>query len=293
MRGRSARAGKGALIRNLARLAACAATLALAAPAFAASVDMDGLVPGHPGVTWRDLLAKVAPDLKAQGDDVVGHIPEPLRHLGGADHGADLPDPQVFSQLEATTFKAGGRNYIALMADLGPSEDSVESNTVLALFDASPTPKLLDAAAVGLDRLTGFNDPDRIAIGPGDEALITYSEHFNSSQTYAGRLIVFVQGGRLTLLESLFDLSERNCGYEIDETPTFSTHPDKGRSHWRIEITQHERLKLDRWQDCGERPPRAYAHAYREVLRWDEAKGRYVATSSNLGRLDKLNSSRF
>jgi hypothetical protein len=272
---------------------AAAAALCVAAPAWCASVDLEGLAPGHPRVTWRQLLQAVAPDLKDQGDDVVGHVPEPLRHLAGKGEGGDLPDPQVFTELESATLKVGGRVYLALVADLGPSDDRVASNTLLALFDASPTPKLLDAAAVGLDRLTGFNDPDRIRIGPGDEALITYSEHFNSSQTYAQRLVVFAHDGKLERIEQLSDLSERDCGYEIDETPTFATHPDKDRRYWRIEITQHETLKPDPSEDCDKRPPRAYHHTYREVLRWDDDKGRYVVVSSSLGKLDKRDRARF
>ena len=273
--------------------AAAVAALTLAAPAWCASVDVDGAVPGHAGVTWRRLLQAVAPDLKDDGDQTVGHVPEPLRHLAGADEGGALPDPQVFTELEATTVKVGGRAYIALIADLGPSDDRVASNTLLALFDGSPTPRLVDAAAVGLDRLTGFNDPDRIRIGPADEALITYSEHFNSSQTYSGRLIAFAHDGKLQLIEQLSDLAVRACGYEIYETPTFATHPDKGRRFWRIEITQHEVLKADPTEDCDKRPPRAYRHTYREVLRWDDGKGRYVVVSSDFGKLDKRDRARF
>src|SRR5581483_4715759 len=98
---------------------------------------------------------------------------------------------------------------------------------------------------------------------------------------------------KLVTIERLFDLSERACGYEIDETPSFRTVPDKGRRYWRIEITQHETLKVDRTEHCDHRPPKPYARTYREVLRWDEAKGRYVAVSSTLDRLDKKNQARF
>jgi hypothetical protein len=271
--------------------------LALAAPiasARAASVSLADPVPGHAGMTYLDLLRQAAPDLRESDRDAQGHLAAPLRHLAVKDFGGDLPDPVTVSQLEAVRIEVGGRPRLVVMADLGPSETSVQSNTLLALFDDAPKPRLLDVAAVGLDRLTSFGTPEKLRIGPGDEALITYSEHFNTSETYAGQLVIFVLNGRLTRLLQLFNLSDRECGWERTEAPSFASRPDPGRRYWRVEVTVREVMKVDRSAGCGEeRMPRPYVRSWRATYRWDGARRRYVTVSTTLNRLDRLHRARF
>lgn len=269
-----------------------AGALLLAAPARADPLppDLTDDVPGHPGVTFEDLLKQAAPDLHDQGSDVVGHVRAPLRHLAGHDFEGDLADPQTFSMPEAQRFEAGGRRYLAILVDLGGMEDQVASATLLALYDDGPRPKLLDTVGVGLDRLTGFSEHPIVKLGPHDQGLVTYSEHFNSDETFSGRLIAFVRGGKWRLLDSFFSYSARFCGWERDEVPVFTSRPDPGRAYWQVSVDVQVKTTIDRTEGCDERLPRPGVVHHRAVYRWDARRGRFVTSSKALKQLFKSDS---
>jgi hypothetical protein len=254
--------------------------------------EATGAVAGHPGVTYLDLLRQAIPDLAMNAADkqVEGHLTS-LRHIMGKDAGGDPPDPVTVDFLEVRHIKAGGRPRLVVLVNLGQAEDSAQSTTLMALYDDAPQPKLLDALDVGVDKDTGFNDkPSQIALGPGDDALVTYSEHSNSNQSYQARLVIFVRGDRLRLIDDIFVLSDNACGYQRDETPVFATRP--GAPYATLEVTVTERLKrLD--EDCGDQGvPAPYVRTYRASYRWDAAKGAFVS-HGDLDKLDKLNRGRF
>lgn len=255
--------------------------------------QLDDHVPGHPGVTYLDLLRQVIPDLayNPATKQVEGHL-DSLRHILGKQSQADPPDPVVLQYgVEVRRIKAGGKPRLALLADLGQPEDSVASMDLLALYDDGPKPKLLDAVDVGVDKLTGFNDkPSQISLGPGDDALVTYSEHFNSNQSYAQRLVIFVRGDRWRLLDDISLLSDAFCGFKRQEEPTFATRP--GSPYGALIVTVTETLtRTD--EDCsGQKVPAPYVHTYRSTYRWDAAKGDFFA-HGDMARLDKLNEKRF
>ena len=245
-----------------------------------------------PGVTYLDLLRQAIPDLAMNAADkqVEGHL-KPLRHIMGKQAGSDPPDPVVADFLEVRHIKAGGRPRLVVLAGLGQAEDSAQSTTLMALFDDAPKPKLLDAVDVGVDKDTGFNDkPSQIALGPGDDALVTFSGHGNSNQSYQARLVIFVRGDRLRLIDDIFVLSDNACGYQRDETPVFATQP--ATPYATLQVTVTERLKrLD--EDCGDQAvPPPYVRTYHAAYRWDPVKGAFVG-HGDLVRLDELNRGRF
>jgi hypothetical protein len=284
-------------MRQLATTTAMAlSAAALAAPwAALAATDLPqaaDAVPGHPGVTYLDLLRQAIPDLAYNAADkqVEGHL-DSLRHIFGKQAESEPPDPLVASFVEVRRIKAGGRPRLALLVDLGQSDQSTASTSLLALYDDAPKPKLLDALDVGVDKETGFNDkPSQIALGPADDALVTFSGHGNSNQGYAQRLVIFVRNDRLRLIDDISLLSDVYCGYRRDETPTFATRP--GSPYASLVVTVTERLKHT-GEDCGDQAvPAPYVHTYRATYRWDAAKGAFVG-HGDLGKLDKLNEARF
>jgi len=281
-------------MRNGAMMAAGALVIACPAGAFAAPdlPEVGDAVPGHPGVTYLDLLRQAIPDLAMNAADkqVEGHL-KSLRHIMGKGQAADPPDPLVVDFIEVRHIKSGGRPRLVVLADLGQAEDSAQSTTLLALFDHAAKPKLLDAVDVGVDKDTGFNEnPSQIALGPGDDALVTYSEHGNSNQSYQARLVIYVRGDRLRPIDEVFVLSDNACGYQREETPAFTTKP--ATPYATLEVTVTERLKR-LGEDCGdERPPAPYVRTYRATYSWDAAKGAFVE-KGDLAKLDKLNRGRF
>ena len=251
--------------------------------------DLNDAVPGHPGVTYLALMQQAIPDLayNPATRQVEGHL-KSLRHIMGKAAGGEPPDPVVVSFVEDIRLNAGGRPRIAVLADLGQSKDSAQSTTLLALFDNAPKPRVLDAVDVGVDKETSFDQHPTLTLGPGDDALVTYSEHFNSNQTYAQRLMIFVRGDRLRLIDDLFLLSDSACGFKRAETPTFATRP--ASPYATLVVTVTETLKhLD--EQCDAPPPAPYVHTYQATYRWDAARGGFVG-QGDLDKLDKLNQGR-
>jgi hypothetical protein len=280
-----------------AAAAAIALAVLIAAPAMAAATlpEAHDAVPGHPGVTYMDLLRQVIPDLadNAAHKQTEGHFAKPPRHLGGENFVSDPPDPLVASYLEDVRIKAGGRGRIVLLVDLGQSPQSAQDTALMALYDDAPKPRLLDAVDVGVDKDTGFSDPKRLSLGPGDDALITKSEHSNSDQSYVARLLVFVRRDKFQLIDDVVAFSDQGCGWRRDETPAFTTRPDPGRAYRRIDAVIIETLKRTD-EECGdEQIPKAYSRTWRGAWRWDAARGEFKAASGDLDRLDKKNEARF
>jgi hypothetical protein len=284
-------------MRARLRLTAMAAGLALAAGA-AGAADFPGLddaVPGHPHVTYLDLLRQVVPSLAANAAnrDVEGQLDKPLRHIAGKTYEGDPPDPLVANSfVEVRQIVSGGKKRLVVLADLGADPDRAYNTALLALYDDGPKPRLLDAVDVGVDRDTAFDEQPQLALGPGDTALITISEHLNSNQSYDPRLLIMVRNDRFHLIDQMFLISERACGWERTETPIFATRPDPGSPYAAIEATVTETLKRTD-DDCGEEPvPKAYKRIWKTLWRWDAKKSRYVDTAHGLDRLEKLNAGR-
>jgi hypothetical protein len=265
--------------------------LAALAAGVARSADLDASVPGHPNLTYADLLKQVVPDLDGDGH---GHLRRPARHLADRQMDVDASEPLTVTEPDTLHIRAGGQVRMVVMADIGGSDDRVESNTLIALFDDGPHPRLLDTALVGLDRDTGFSEVKPLNLGPDDQAFITYSEHFNSNQTYAGRFVVFVRRDRFSVIEQLFNLSDRACGWERLQEPSFATAPDRGSPYRQLIISVRQTTTVDPSEDCGEeRPPRRGVANFTAIYRWNARLGRFTTTSTALKRLDKINAASF
>ncbi len=278
----------------IATLALFASARAIAGPE--AFVDAGDKVAGHPALTYLDLVRQGVPDLalSADGKNVTGHLPATLRDLQGTQGDDDPPDPATLSDLETLPFKSGGKPRLALLADFGHSDERVEDFALLMAFDDSgPTPRLLDSGWVGIDKDTAFSEHPLIALGPDDDAIVTYSEHFNSNQTYGGWMVSFLHGRRLRMVTAEHLLSERGCGYERDETPAFTTRAAPGSPYRELVVTVTEQVTRSD-EDCGDdKIPPISKHLYEDSWRWDARAGRFVRRRNGVDRLDKTNEARF
>jgi hypothetical protein len=285
-------------MRRAIWLAAIVGLLALTGrPGFAASLpDVGDAVPGHPGVTYLDLLRQVVPDLKVGPDnkDIEGHLPRPLRHLAGKTYDGDPPDPVVAEGfLEMRRLTLAGQPRLVLLEDLGPDPDRAYDTALLALYDDTGAPRLLDAVDVGTDRDTAFGDTAVLDLGGGESALVTLSEHLNSNQAYDSWLLILPRADRFRMIDDIMLISDRDCGWDRRETPSFSTLPDPQSPYAQIFVTVSEkRTRLD--EDCGDQSvPKPYSRIWRTVYRWDAKTGRYVDRAHGLDALQKANEARF
>jgi hypothetical protein len=276
-----------------ARIATAFAAMALGSAALAAPavVKPGDPVAGRPGLTYLDLVRQAVPSLAMNAADqqIEGQLPHPFRHLAGLEYEGHEPDPVVLGFMQDQRIRVGGQPRIALIADLGPEPDRVQSATLLLLFTDAPAPRLLDAAAVSMDQDTEFGDPAVLKLGPGDDALIAYSEHDDADITFGGYLLVATHGDRLRMIDDFRVTSAKICGWNEIETPTFTTAPDPGHGLWRIDLKlRAEFTRTD--DDCGaaEVPP-AHSHTFRASFRWNPARGRFETGGTGLKDLAALN----
>ena len=253
-------------------------------------------MPGHATVTYFDLVKQIVPDLDslpAHGEPTA-HTIVPYRHIEGDDAKTDPAGPVAIQLLTALTIKADGKSRLALMIDLGPSDEAVAEFMLLALFDMADRPKLLDVVEVGTDRLTGFAGKP-LPLGQGSENsldLITISsDHFNSNEDFVGTELLFVRNDRFQLAGSLFTFDVRICTSRRTEAPTIATASDPGKPYRRIHVAVNERVTLEPdWQDCsGEKVPRPLRRTYHAIYRWNAARKHFEVTSGDLRKLDRKN----
>lgn len=254
-------------------------------------------VPGHPGLTYTDLVRQAVPDLKLNADDhqVEGHFKVPPRHLAGDVFQGEPSEPAVLGFIEDKRIRVGGKKRIALLADLGGKEGRIESLALLMLFDdEGGTPKLLDTADVGIDKDTGFADQAVLPLGPGDSALVTWSEHGAASLTMGGYMIVSPVGDRLAMVTQVPLTSEILCSWKAIETARFATTSDPGGPLHRIEATVTVRIGRTGEDGCNdERQPAAATHVFRAAWRWNPDSRRFELAASTLDGLEALNKQLF
>jgi hypothetical protein len=256
------------------------------------AIDRSGRVPGHPDVTYFDLVKQIVTDL----DNLPGsgaptaHAIVPYRHIEG-DAAKTVPaGPVAIQLLTAAAIHADGKPRLALMIDLGPSDEAVTEFTLLALFDMTKQPQLLDVVEVGTDRLTGFvGEP--LPLGAGADLIVIDSDHFNSSEDFVGTELLFVRHDRFQLIGSAFTFNARTCTSRRAQSPSITTRADAGRRYREIRIAVRETLTLEAGSaDCGEkRVPRPFTRTFRETYRWNPHRADFEIVASDLKKLDREN----
>ncbi|AZO26272.1 hypothetical protein [Mesorhizobium sp. M1B.F.Ca.ET.045.04.1.1] len=267
-------------------LLACLLLPCLWAPAGAESVgfpEPSSAVPGHPGVTYLDLAKLIIPD--------DGTPPIQMRDITGDDDGGSPPPTTSLSDAAVLTIKAGGKDRLAMLYDLGYSSDDAEGFAVLALYDLSGKPRLLDIANVAVDRSTSFREPGKISIAAGDDAIVTTSTHFNSNQGYVGTLLIMVRDDRFELIDTIYTFDENYCAYRRTQNLAFQTK-GHSRPYAAIKVTVTD-ATAPSGESCEEAAPKAVSHDISVTYHWDKAKSRYVKDSDAFEKLSAENEKRF
>ncbi len=254
--------------------------------------ELNSAVPGHQEVTYFDLAKMVVPDLAA-GDDgfYKGSATIEMRHILGGDEGGSPPETINLPNAAVLAVKAGGKDRLTMLFDLGQAQDSAEGFAVLALYDLTDKPKLLDAVNVGTDQSTYFRDPGRLAVGPGDDALVTMSTHFNSNQGYVSTILILVRNDRFEPIDQINTFDENVCAYRRTQDLSFQT-PGAEKPYAAIKVTVTDATKPSD-ESCEEPAPKAVSHDISVTYHWDKAKARYVQDSDAFDKLAADNAKRF
>ncbi|TIP29514.1 MAG: hypothetical protein E5X67_06735 [Mesorhizobium sp.] len=251
---------------------------------------LGGAAPGHKDTTYFDLARMVIPDLAADKDGFYrGSMPIEMRHIQGPDSGGSPPDTSGLSNAAALAVKAGGKDRLAMLFDLGSSSDSAEGFAVLALYDLAGKPRLLDAVNVAVDRSTHFRDPGKLPIGPGDDAIITLSTHFNSSQGYVSTPLILVRDDRFELIDMIYTFDESLCAYRRTQELTFHTVAD-GQPYAAIKATVTD-ATVPNGESCDDAAPEASSRDISVTYHWDGTA--YVKWCDALDKLAGENANRF
>jgi len=253
--------------------------------------ELGGALPGHTDTTYLDLARMVIPDLAADKDGFYrGGPPIEMRHIEGPDGGGSPPETSGFSNAAVLAIKAGGKDRLTMLFDLGDSPDSAEGYAVLALYDIAAKPKLLDAVNVAVDRGTYFRDPGKISVGAGDDVLITMSTHFNSSQGYVITPLIMVRDDRFDLIDMIYTFDENLCAYKRTQDVAFQPVADQPYAAIRVTVTD---ATVPSGESCDDAAPRASSHAISVTYHWDKTTSRYAKDSNALEKLAAENAKRF
>ncbi|MCF6103507.1 hypothetical protein [Mesorhizobium muleiense] len=252
--------------------------------------DLGSAVPGHENTTYLDLARMVIPDLAADKDGFYrGSMPIEMRHIEGGDSGGLPPETSGFSDAGVLQIRAGGKERLAMLFDLGSSSDSAEGFAVLALYDLAGKPRLLDAVNVAVDRRTYLRDPGKLPIGPGDDVIITLSTHFNSSQGYVSTPLILVRDDRFELIDMISTFDESLCAYRRTQALAFQTVAE-GQPYAAIKATVTD-ATLPNGESCDDAAPEAASRDISVTYHWDGTA--YVKGSDALDKLAGENANRF
>jgi hypothetical protein len=250
--------------------------------------DVMEMLPAHPTVSYFDLLKQIVPDLAAGKDAATGRKIGTLRHIAGPDSGAGAPDVIKISSLQALTLQAEGRPVIAILAEIGEVEASVEQPVVLAVFEDSQQPRLLDFVDVGMDRLTGFGEPKLLRIGPNDQAILTHSQHFNSNENFGSQALIFVRDGKLQLIDTFSTFSVSLCARRDTQALSFRARPaGKGAPYFAIMASLKDQ-RVSTGETCeGEKRLAPRNRTVTTTYIWNAATRQFKATSDAIKRMEK------
>lgn len=254
--------------------------------------EFDSAIPGHTDVTYLDLARMVIPNLTGDsGGFYKGGSPIEMRHIEGPDSGGSPPETSGLSNAGVLPVKAGGKDRLTMLYDLGDSPDSAEGYAVLALYDVTAKPKLLDAVNVAVDRSTYFREPGKLSVGAGDDVLITMSTHFNSSQGYVITPLIMVRDDKFELVDMIYTFDENLCAYRRTQDVAFQTIAD-GQPYAAIKVTVTDATAPSD-ESCDEQPPEAQSHAISVTYHWDKTASHYIKDSDALDKLAGENAKRF
>jgi|GEM_PF-776613 len=255
--------------------------------------ELNSAVSGHQDITYLDLAKMVVPDLAA-GDDgfFKGSTPIEMRHILGGDEGGSPPETLNLPNAAVLPIKSGGKDRLTMLFDLGQAQDSAEGFAVLALYDLAGKPRLLDAVNVGTDQSSYFRDPGKLAIGPGDDALITMSMHFNSNQSYVSTILILVRDDRFEPIDRIDTFDENVCAYKRTQDLSFQTTAGGTGPYAAIKVTATDATKPS-GESCQEPTPDAASHDISVTYRWNGAKSRYAKDSDAFEKLSAENAKRF
>ncbi|MHB8068034.1 MAG: hypothetical protein ACYDIC_09050 [Desulfobaccales bacterium] len=274
---------------------------ALAASPLVEIKDLKQPVAAGSPTTYADLLKLIFPE-PAAGQKETPQTP-PVWQINDYYKKQPLTAKQRDGGVLALPIKAQGRPFLLLLVPATGEKAEEEGDAgeqeyyLLALFQTTPAPKLLDLVDIGqgtnLGMIEGFwcKNPDNplFDLTPGTQACMIFQEHFNSGESFLGIHLLWVRNQRLERVLGVFTYGVKAQCRSFATRTVFRTEPDKGREFPKVvaELT----LKMEpspKDEDCDKQRTRGFTKSYRGVWRWNPAKQKYGRTGGNLDKLYKF-----
>lgn len=244
--------------------------------------DLTDRVGDRDDVTFADLVQLVVPG--TPGNETID-----IREIGGEVVEDIEPASSAAPRLAAVPVRSGGLDRMALLLDFGSGRDVV-GLAVLALFDVTGEPQLLDAANVATGKSTSFFDPAWMRVGTGDDLLATVSSHHNSSQGYTHTNLILVRNDNLDLIDAIFTFDEKLCGYERTQRLDVRQGPGEPVSDIVAVVTEQVSATEEK---CSDPAPEPGTRTINVTYHWDAGQQRYVPDSDAFDVLSRDNEGRF
>jgi hypothetical protein len=268
-----------------------ACLLWLGAAPLARAVELADAVPGHPGLTYFDLVKLLAKDLDRDGAATRGAV-VPFTHIEGKDQTGEPPEAIALDSTDIDAMAIpGDDSRLLLLVDLGAQEGFVAHAALLGLFSLASAPKLLGVVEVGMAETTVFARKTKpIMMAPRTPLILLDSEHDNADESFVVTQMIFIRDDRFQLIGSFSIFDEKQCAYTRIENPSFAVQPGSG-AYPTLSVAVRLRVTLTGETGCSEteKAPRARAATYQAVYRWDPQAQRFATQSTQLQGLAKEN----
>jgi hypothetical protein len=265
-------------------------------PANAADVEFpapDNAVTVRGVTTYLDLARHFVPDIKNTGNGYVGSRHIDIRHIAGQDFEATDGDTFGFYDISSVKLKADGEERLLVLFDFAQASSAAQGLAVLALYDVSGVPVLLDAADVGLDQSTYFFDQALVPVGGDANVVLTMSTHFNSSQTYNTQTMIMLRDDRLERIDEVTLLGDRNCGVERQQSISYAANPAEGKPYAPVKVTVAD-VKSAVEEVCADLDPATLGKKQIKVTYvWNAGQNKYLPDSDAIAKLEAENETRF
>ena len=249
-------------------------------------------VPGHPGVTFEDLLRQAMPALTKNDDGTWDS--GPLHHFRGLDGKPAVTEDKppkdleiAFGSLDTLTVHEDGHRRLLVLAQ--GNSGGTGFDTVLAAFDDErPTPKFLDYIDAGRDQFNGIGEI--AALGGGTDFFAATSTHSNSNQSYEFVTPVYLRGGKFQPVATFFVYGISVCSYATLQNRSFTMRPRPGAPYGDMIVSiAAETTRGD--ADCNDavKPPRFGKTVVSDVYRWNAKTGAFVAKTGAVQKLSDKN----
>lgn len=174
-------------------------------------------------ITYFDLALQFAPGLADTPSD--GRALAAIRHIGGDELPATIASPSI-GGIDRIDISQAGKPRMLLLFDLGQADDAAEGINVLALYDMTGAPRLLDAMNVGLDRESSFLEPGYIELSPKFGMALVRNSHHNAGEGYLQSSLIGIWDDKLHVVDTVFSMSWLTGDEDLTVRPSFA--PVKG-----------------------------------------------------------------